>query len=320
MAQQEPAEEIDLGYLFNKINTFFKNLVKRLFSILSFFIKYWIVILILVLIGVTYGYYIDSNVKKTYINEGIVIPNFESVDYLYENINHLNAKISQNDTVFLKNNFPSGYNRIRGIEVEPISDVYNMMTKSREQIDVFRILFQNQDLEKFVTDITTSKYFKYHKVSFSIVGKENTEKVIADVFNYWNNNAHFKQYENVYKKNADLQINEYKKMLSQADSIINSFTSRSKGTQATNSGVIISENNSLPALLEGKTMILNDLLKAELQQSDYTSVIKLVKMDYNVEQTTLSKKIKYPIYLIVIFSLIFLIRNIYRNLKRYSGS
>lgn len=318
MTQQNSSEEIDLGYLFKKIDGFFRKLIKALFLVLAFFIKFWIIILVLVLLGVGYGYYLDSNSKKTFLNEGIVIPNFESVDYLYENIQHLNSKIRQGDTIFLKKAFPSGYNRIEGIEVEPISDIYNMVTKSREQIDVFRILFQNQDLDKFVNDITTSKYFKYHKVSFTIRGTENTEEIISEVFSYWNSNEHFKTYEEIYQQNAAFQVVEYRKMISQVDSIVYSINSVSKGVETSNSGVIISENNNIHSLLERKTIMLAELQNLELQQSDYTSIIKLVNMDYNVEKTSVSKKMKYPIILVGIFSLIFLFIHIYKSLKKYS--
>lgn len=315
MEQQEPIEEIDLGYLFKKINAFFRNIIRALFKVLSFFIKFWIVILALVLVGVAYGYYLDFTAKKTYLNEGIVIPNFESVDYLYENIQHLNDKISQNDTVFLKKVFPSGYDRIQGIEVEPISDIYNMVTKSREQIDVFRILFQNQDLDKFVNDITTSKYFKYHKVSITVLGKENTEELVSDVFSYWNRNEHFKAYEEIYQQNAAFQIAEYRKMISQVDSIIYSINSVSKEVETSNSGVIISENNNIHSLFERKTIMLAELQNLELKQSDYNSIIKLVNMDYNVEKTSVSKKIKYPIILVGLFAFIFFLRFLFLKLK-----
>jgi|SRR5690554_442116 len=319
MAQQNTSEEIDLGYLFKKSNDFIRSFVRAIFQVLAFYVKYWIILLVLVLLGWGYGYYVDSNSKKTYINEGIVIPNFESVDYLYKNINFLNNKIRQNDTTFLKNVFPSGYDRVNAIEIEPISDIYNAMTKSREQIDVFRILFQNQDLDKFVNDITTSKYFKYHKVSFVISGNQNTESVISDVLTYWNSNEHFRNYEKIYKENAELQAFEYRKMISQVDSIIQSYTSRTKD-EVSNSGVIITENSNLHSLLERKEEIMNQLLEVELKQSDYTSVIKLVMMDYNVAEKSLSKKIKYPIYLIALFSFLFLILHLFGRLKRYSAN
>src|SRR5690606_24972696 len=95
-------EEIDLGYLFKKAGDIFKNCVKILFQIIAFFLKYKFIVIALIVIGFAYGYYKDSNAKKSYSNQGIVIPNFESVDYLYNSIENLNTKIRQADTLFLQ--------------------------------------------------------------------------------------------------------------------------------------------------------------------------------------------------------------------------
>src|SRR5690554_3746559 len=113
MAQQNSSEEIDLGYLFKKLNDFTRNITRTLFRIIAFYAKFWVVVLILILLGVRYGYYVDSNAKRAFVSEGIVIPNFESVDYLYKNIEHLNNKISQGDTLFLQNISPVAYRNIR---------------------------------------------------------------------------------------------------------------------------------------------------------------------------------------------------------------
>ena len=218
--------------------------------------------------------------------------------------------------MFLQNISSSAFRNIRRIEIEPIPDIYNMMTKSREQIDVFRILFQNQDPEKFISDITTSKFFKYHKITFTTTGKEHSEQVITDIFKFWDSNAHFAAYKKTYKQNAEFQVVEHKKMIAQVDSIISSLT---QNTLASNTGVVISDNADLNLLLERKKALLDELLEIELKQQDYGSVVKMANMDYNVEQDSISKKLKYPLFLIGIFSLIFLFIYIYRSLKKYSG-
>ena len=318
MAEQNHTEEIDLGYLLNKVNRFFKRMVRGLFLAISFFLKYWIIVLVLLIVGIGYGYYLDSQKKITYINEGIVIPNFESVDYLYKNIEYLNEKINERDTIFLKTMSPSAYNNLRNIEIEPISDIYNMMTKSREQIDVFRILFQNQDIENFVTDLTTSKYFKYHKISFTTIGEKHHSKEIIDaIFNYWDTNEHFVAYKEVYKQNIDFQVKEHKKMIAQIDSIINAVTTNSS---VPNSGVVISENSNFHFLLERKKALLDELLEVELKQEDYDTVVRLVNMDYNiVENPILSNKVKYPLIFIFIFSFFFFMLFLFKRMKRYAG-
>ncbi|HLV93044.1 MAG TPA: hypothetical protein VKX34_07975 [Aequorivita sp.] len=318
MAEQNYTEEIDLSYLWRKFTSFIKSCIKAGFMVLAFFQRYWLVTLVLLLVGIGYGYYKDQSSSKTFKNEGIVIPNFESVDYLYNNIEDLNKRINNRDTVFLKNILGENHKAIRKIEIEPISDIYNMMTKSREQIDVFRILFQNQELDKFTENIVTGKYFKFHKITFTVKGEGASEEVIKDIQSFWNSNESFIEYGKVYRENAEFQVKEYKLMIAQVDSLIKAFTKESVAGR--DSGIIISENNDLHLLLDRKKDMLTDLLQAEVRLSDYTDPIKMVYMDYEVESPSLSRAIKYPIFLIALFGFIFFIGYIYKKMKEIAES
>src|SRR5690554_3567717 len=255
MSQQHSSEEIDLGYLFRKFNAFIKRCIRAGFMVLAFFAKYWLVTLVLLLVGVGYGYYKDQTSSKTFKNEGIVIPNFESVDYLYSNIEEINNRIANNDSIFLKDIFGENFKAIRKIEIEPIPDIYNVMTKSREQIDVFRILYQNQEFDQFTENIATSKYFKFHKISFTTRGEGVSEEVIKNIQTFWNSNEHFQEYGEIYRENAEFQVKEYKHMIAQVDSIIKFLTTAAVRNE--NPGVIISENNNLHQLIIQK----QDMLK-----------------------------------------------------------
>lgn len=314
MAQQNYTEEIDLSYLLRKFNDFLKKCIRAFFMIIGFFLKYWIVTLILLIVGIGYGYYKDSTATKSFKNRGIIIPNYESVDYLYNTIDELNKRIHAQDTVFLKEVLGNNANSLRKVEIEPISDIYNMMTKSREQIDVFRILYQNQELDKFVENLTTGKYFKYHEITFSIKGEDKSEQVINDLMSYWNNIPHFKEYQEIYAENAVFQVQEYKQMIAQVDSIIHAIGASSNTNQG--SGVVISDNTNLHLLLQQKEDMLNSLLQAEVRLSDYKEPIKMVYMDYEVKVESIPNVFKYPIFLIALFGLIFFIKFLLVRMRR----
>lgn len=316
MAQQQSVEEIDLGSLFKKFKKTSKNLVKVVFSILAFYLKFWIVVLVLILVGVGYGFYLDSNTKKEYQNRGIVIPNFESVDYLYNNIEYFNDKIKNKDSVFLKEILSEDYKAIKKIEIEPISDMYNMMTKSRDQIDVFRILFQNQELDKFFGDISNSKYFKYHTINIVTRGENESRDVVSKLIAYWNSNELYNEYRSIYQENAVSQMEEYKKMNSQIDTLLASVVRSNK--KELSSGVVINENSNLFALFDRKELFLDKLLEVQKNTVDYTDVVRLVNMNYDKEIHKFSNKIKYPIIFIFLFSLLFFIIYSYKSLKKYA--
>jgi len=318
MANQQHTEDIDMNYLFRKFKSFLKRIIKLIYSIITFFIKYWIVTLLLILIGLGWGYYKEKVVDKTFVSEGIVIPNYGSVDYLYSTIKEFNSRIGASDTVYLKSILGENHRSVLEVKIEPIADIYNTMTKSREQIDVFRILYQNQDFDKFIENLATSKYFKYHTIEFVVQGEGVSEKVIPKILDYWNQNEHFLAYQEIYKENATFQVSEYKNMFSQIDSVLASL---SKGVSKNhNSSVIISDNNNVDELFRIKKEMLSDLLDANVQLNDFTDPVKLVFMNYEIEHRAFSRVIKYPFFLVGLFGFIFFLKFIFFKMKRIAES
>lgn len=310
------SEEIDLGYLFNKINQLFRSAVVVLFEVIAFFLKYKIIVGVIILIGIAYGFYKDANEKPILNNETIVIPNFESVDYLYGKVEALNQKIALKDTVFLKEILDTNHRKIRKVEIEPIVDIYNFISRSRAHIDIFRILFQNQEMSDFVEDMATSKYYKYHKLDYTIVGENSSELIISDLLEYINSNEHFIDYQEVVRLNTSLELAENAKMIAQIDSIFKSvskFSTENKSSQS----LFINDNSQLNNLLTTKRQLLEDRMKLVMRDKDETEIVKLVSANYNLSPDVfvLSNKVKYPIVLVFLFSLIFFIRYVFKKLK-----
>jgi hypothetical protein len=310
-------DEIDLGLLIKKIKDFFNNCVKLFFRVLLFFKKYATVVVILILIGFGYGFYLDVTKNKTYTNEVIVIPNVESVDYLYSKINALNAKIKIKDSIYLKTILDTNHRRLREIKIEPIVDIYNFVSKSRDHIDIFRILFQNQDLKEYLDDLATTKYFKYHRVNFSIVGTQASEKIIEDILREINENEHYQEYLEVGKENTKFQIEQTHAMIKQVDSIIKSTTDFASQNQS-NQSVYINDNSQLTGLLNIKRDLLDDLRILEMKSKDEVQIVKAVSSNYNIvgkKGFPIANKIKFPILLVFLFSFVFFLIYLYRKLK-----
>jgi len=318
MAQQNSSEEIDLGYLFKKSNDFLKGIVRGLFLILDFFKKYFIVIIVLILIGFAFGYFKDKGSVELYNNEILIIPNFESVDYLYDKAETINLKIASNDTVYLQNIFGDHYRRAKRISLEPIVDIYNFVSKSRQNIDVLKIISQSQDFSEYVEDMSTSKYFKYHRLNLSIVGKEHSMVIVESFLDYLNQNKHFANYKDTLKIAKDFQVKEYYFMLTQIDSIIKANTRNN-----INSSVSVNTISDQSELIEKKRQLLAELQNLKMEQIDYSSIIKMVNAEYNIHPETfmdISKKIKYPLILVFLFSLVFFILYVFKKLKNYANA
>lgn len=314
MAEFPNTNEVDLNFFFKRINLLIRKSILNVFRAINFLFKNWIKILFIGIIGIAYGYYSDISATKIYKNEGIVIPNFGSVDYLYGTIDELNTRIKRKDTVFLKNILGNNYKALRKVDIEAVADVNHIVT-SRDQIDIYRVLYQNKDFEEFASNAAINKNFKYHRINFTIKGEGISQQVIKDILDYWNNNEHFKDYEKIYVKNTELEIAERQKMITQVDSIINSLGVNRVHEGA---GINISNNGNMHLLLTEKSNLLEQLREAEIKLSDYSSPIKLVYMDYEVEIKGLPSIIKYPIILIGLFSLFFFLRYLYRQAREYS--
>jgi len=317
MAQQNSSEEVDLGYLFKSIGEFFKKLARLLFLVVAFVRKYILIIIGIIIIGVIFGYFLDRNSVNVYENRLIVIPNFESIEYLYDKTDELNFKIQSGDSLYLKEIFGDKYKAVKKIEIEPIVDIYNFITKSRENIDVFRILFENQDMKEFVDDMTTSKQYKYQKLKVFIHGKESKD-LLEKLLSFLNENEHFKQYQDAYMQNTSKRLSETDKMINQADSIIKAIASTSTSNNP-NPPVYASFNNDFYSIFRYKDILLQEKLDLLKRSKDEVAIIKPVSINYNILEkgfANLKNIVKVPMLLILLFSFIFFLRFIYLGLKK----
>ncbi|QAA82201.1 hypothetical protein EI546_10905 [Aequorivita sp. H23M31] len=317
MAQQHSSEEIDLGYFFRKSNDVFKRMARGIFEILHFFKRFFIWILLLIIIGFAIGYYKDTSAVAVYDNRAIIIPNFESVDYVYDKIEAVNSKIKARDTTYLKTIFGENAGKVGIMEIEAIVDIYNFVSKSRTNIDILRILSQNQNFSEYVNDVATSKYYKYHRFKIPVLGKDASEKVVADFFKYLNENEHFKAYQEVYTDTKAFDIKEHYDMVSQVDSLVEA----SSRMYSVGSNVSVNNNSDLHFLIERKRLLIEDIYQLRTDLLDYSTPIKIVSVDYNLKPERLLEipnKVKFPIFLVFLFSMVFFVIYLFKHLRTYA--
>lgn len=309
-------EEIDLSYVFKKFKGFFKNTLKLIFEVIGFYLKFKFIVIGLIITGLAIGFYIETNNNQIYDNNAIVIPNFQSVDYLYDKVETLNKKIKAKDTVFLKKIIDSNYKQLKQIEVSPIIDLFNFASESRENIDVLRILIQNQELDSFANYVVASKHYKFHKLNIQVKGEENSRLIVEKLFLYFNSNEHFIKYKQANAKNNDLQILENKNMISQIDTLLFSLNGRTKSVAG--GSFVINNIGNLEKLVEKKQELLNENLLLLYKQIDEKETIKVVNKTFNIISDSGNKynrKITSPVLLVLLFSTPFFLIYLYKKLK-----
>lgn len=310
-------DEIDLGHLFGKVTDLFRSFIRLLFLVITFFVKHIIVIVVLVVAGVVAGYFLDKNETEVYNNELIVIPNFESTQYFYDKVNSLSIKIKNRDSVFIKEILGLHYKDLRGIEAEPIVDIYRLASGSRERVDLFKALTEKQDLTDYVEDPQNFQYFKYHHLNVKVKGKEHSKEIIDALLNFLNDNSYYAEYMEVGRNNTKVRIQTSEQALSQIDSLLKAASEAHKGQQSFPS-IAVNDNSQLNDLLETKGNLTYGLLQLNKQLIDERQIIKLASVNYDVIDDSglqISRKVKYPIFLILIFSGFFLLRNLYIKMK-----
>lgn len=305
MAHQS-SDEIDLRYLYRRTKSGIRGLNRSIFRIINFYIRFWIVILLLIILGVGYGMYKDSKKSEVYLNKLLVIPNVENANYLYEKIEAINNKIKSNDSIFLNQVFGQEFKEVKRIKVDPVVDIYGFITNNTDNLDVLRIFAQNKDLKDYAENLITSKNYKYHIIEIYIESK-NPEEIIDNLMSTFNSNPHFREYFKMFQEMKKFEIAENEKMITQLDTLIAAAASNLRNTS---NGVVVNNSTNLHYLVTTKEEIIQNLYLQKMNLLDYTEPIKVANVDYNLQVKnifSISNKVKYPLILVLLFSLFYLL-------------
>ena len=274
--------------------------------------------IVIIAVGFAFGFYKDYNAVEVYNNKLIIIPNFQSVDYLYDKVDAINSKIKIGDSVYLKSIVGKQYRELKSIKLEPIVDIYNFLSnKDNRNFDVFRALTEKKDISEFLEDMSTSKYYKYHSMDILIKGDTSSEKIVKDLIAFLNQNEHFAEYQDIFKNSNQLEISEHYKMLAQVDSLVSS----SSAVSGSNANIAINNTTNLFSLIQQKREILKEIVQLKMQQVDYSAPIREVSANYNLETKrflNISNKIRFPILLVLAFCGVYLFLYLLRKLRSYA--
>ena len=99
---QTSKDEIDLGYLINKISELFKNISVSIYNSIQFCLRNWYFIVGLLIGGIVLGYFSEIDSKPAKKATLILRTNFNTAEYTYNALNTLMVKSKTLDTAFLK--------------------------------------------------------------------------------------------------------------------------------------------------------------------------------------------------------------------------
>ncbi|MDP5198406.1 hypothetical protein [Flavobacterium sp. DG2-3] len=311
-------QEIDLVQISKKISNFFGRINSSIFRTIQFFLRNWIIVLVLVVSGFAIGWYLDST-RKTYSNQIIVEPNFESVDYLYSKIDLLQSKVISNDTVFLKN--VVGVKKpklIKKIQIRPIVEAYKLVENKERNFQLLELMAENGDINKILVDTITSKNYRYHTISLITSEVGNDKEFVAPILIFLNDSEHFNAIQKIELKNLEASIVQNDSIIKQINTFLSNFSDKTNGSPKNNSLVYYNENTQLNDLIKTKQGLIEEQGRNRLKLVSYQNTIKEIGRIINVEsKKSINSKLKFyiPFIFLIGFIGMVLVRRFYNKQK-----
>lgn len=304
--QNSEDQEVDLVLISKKINSFFARLNRSIFKSIQFFIKNWMIVLVLVVAGFVIGIFLDQN-QKSYKHEIIVAPNFGSTDYLYAKVDLINSKIKEKDTLFLKKvvGIPQPKN-LKNIEIKPIADVYNFIQNKPENFELIKLMAEDGDIKKVLEDNVTSKNYNYQTILLFTNEKTSEENLINPLLKYLNSSDYYSKIQKVTYHNVEVKIQQTDSIIKQIDGILNNLAASPKGSVKNDKLIYYNENTQLNDVIKTKDALLNQLADHRIELIGFDKIIKENNVTTNLQLVKLGNgNLKFLMPFIFILAFVF---------------
>lgn len=321
--QNTEDQEIDLTQIPKKISNFFDRINTLIFKVIQFFIKNAVTILILFALGFGIGMYLDQT-KKSYSSEVIVTPNFGSIDYLYSKVNLIQSKIREGDTVFLKKVVGiKNPKKFKNISIEPINDVYKFIEEKEQNFDLLKLMAEDGDLKKIISENTTSKNYPFHRIQFVTTGLTSKDLTEQPILDYLNNSDFYKKVQKEGVNTIKLKLAANEIVIKQIDGVLNSFSNATNSSQRNDKLVYYNENTQLNDVIKTKNDLVNEqgFYRLELVKRD--KIVKDNSSTLNIKDTTGINGKKYlliPFLFVLSYILIGYFKSFYKKQLAQAGS
>jgi hypothetical protein len=309
-------DEINLSQLANDVSTLFQRMGTGIFKSTQFFVRHKWILSVLLICGFATGVLIET-VKTSYDHYILVQPNFGSTDYLYAKVDEINAKIKEQDTVYLKSIGISNPKDIFKIEVKPVVDVYRFVNKNEQNFELLKLMADDSDINKIIEDKPTSKNYTYHLIQLSTKHKTNQSQLIAPILAHLNNSDFYKEIQKVYILNQQVKIKANEVLIAQIDGYLNGLAAGTPSASGEKM-VFYTEKTQLNDVIETKDDLVNEQGYLRIEKISFDKIIKENHTTLNTEASSkLNSALKFILPLLFIALFIF-IKNFIRFYQKES--
>ncbi len=323
-ANSQKRDEIDFSHLSRKIGETYQSFLSTIFSALQFVIRNIISIIVLGLLGLVIGYFLDKG-SKSYGHEIYVKPNFGSTNLLYSQIDLLQSKIKEKDTIFFKSIGVLKPKSLGFIEIEPLVDIYGLVnertlsvsnSQNSQNFELLKLLSESSDINKVIKGDLTGRNYGTHLIH--IITHENItrEGTIDPILNFLNNEEFFLALQKQYLIDLQIKINSSEEIIEQIDVILDNFGAKTNPADKNDKLIYYNENTQLNDVINTKKELISELGNDRLDLIKYSKVIKEKSSVLNVKKTqSIFTKMKFilPVILILGFIFLVIIRSFYKT-------
>ncbi len=298
-------EEINLGMLTSGISNLFQRISSGVFKTIRFFVLHKWIISFLLIGGFAVGVLIES-VKTSYDHYILVEPNFGSTDYLYAKVDEINAKIKEQDTVYLKSIGISNPKDIFKIEVKPVIDVYRFINRNEQNFELLKLMADDSDIKKIIEDTPTSKNYTYHLIHLSTTHKTNQSQLIAPILAHLNKSTFYKQIQKGYIQNQQIKMKANEVLIAQIDGYLNGLAAGTPSASGEKT-VFFTEKTQLNDVIKTKDDLVKEQGNLRIEKISIDKIIKDNHVTLNTEASgKLNSALKFILPLLFIALFIFI--------------
>ncbi|MFV0219413.1 hypothetical protein OBK23_06965 [Empedobacter falsenii] len=304
--QENNNQEIDLVFLAKKIKGFFLSIGFLILRLINFIIRNKIIVIILFILGISLGVYFDKKSKNNFKTEVVIVPNFESVDLLYAEVENFKSNLNSNKSKY------DFLNDVVDLRIESIENINSILT-DKDNLEIFKVLTSNgQDLSKILKNEEFKKNYKYHLITLKTNSSVNSQKIIDFLLNTINSKPYYKQRSAFAIKNQTNAKQQAEKSIEQINKILENLGNGS--VSVVGKDLNINSYDQLSNVIEMKDYYMKKLVDINTKLIEYKSTIYPVNTSFNnkIHQKIYEKMVVIlPLFLIGFYLFLSYIKYLY---------
>jgi len=215
MSQENQSEEIDLMQLFGMIKEFFRKFLKLIVSVVSFYKKKFILFLILGLIGLGLGFFMDQyqDKKDNYAQEVIIEPKYDSVEYIYDFVEDLEDNFKDDRFVKSLGLDMAQVENVKKIILEPVIKPEDVLRELQSRYGDKESFIETYN-EKLLKEKKYRNFYKKHKLTMYFKNRSDDNlKITNTILEYFKSNDYYKELVSLRLKQIKTSVDQNKKSL-----------------------------------------------------------------------------------------------------------